>query len=742
MLTPQTSTITAGTAQTFGITAFDGFGNSWDATSSATIQVDPQASGSLSANVYTSCNAGTWTVSATCFGLTDTASLTVTPSSPVSISVGPNSVSITAGQSQIYTVTASDAYGNIWYVTTLTALSANSEAGGSWVNNNYISQFAGSWVVTGVYFGLTGFAYLTVNDASAVNIVVSPATEEMNAGSSEAFTATASDQYGNQWDVSNSASWAVSSGAGGSWTGNTYTSGNTGDWVVTAALGGLYGTASLTVNPGTALSISITPGSTSIAAGQSQTFTVMASDSNGNNWAVTSSSTWSIDSGAGGSWVGNTYTSSNAGTWSVTTTYSGVSSTASLTVNDGPAVSITVGPTSPSVTAGTSQAFTAEASDSEGNTWDVTSSTVWTIDAGAGGSWTGNTYTSQLSGVWTVTGSFSGLSLSVYLTVNHGAAESIQVNPYGASITAGTSEVYAVTALDNLGNQWDVTSSATWGINSGAGGSWTGNVYTAAEAGTWTVTAIVANLQSAVPLTVNHGSAASIVISPQTQTIASGLSQSFSATAYDSYGNSWDATAITSWSIAANALGSWTNNIYTSAKAGNWLVTGTLNTLSNTVSLTVNPGSIVSITISPASASINAGSTQTYTATASDANGNTWDITSSTSWSISAGADGSWAGNVYTSSNAGSWTVTGTFSGTSNTAPLSVSNTNIQYCPADFFHTGTVNFADLVYFVQAYINYGEYGICNPACDFNHDGAINFIDVVIFVGYYITCGQSN
>ncbi len=741
-VTPTTSTITAGTTQTFTITAFDGFGNSWDATSSATIQVGPQASGSLSANVYTSCNAGTWTVTATSFGLTDTTSLTVIHSSPVSISVGPNSDSITAGQSQTYTATALDAYGNIWDVTSATAWNVNNAAGGSWVYNTYTSQFSGSWVVTGTYSGLSDFAYLTVNPASAVNIVINPGTEVMNAGSSEAFTATASDQYGNQWDVSNVASWAVSSGAGGSWNAHAYTSGNTGNWAVTAALGGLYGTASLTVNHGTALSISITPGSTTIIAGQSQTFTVMASDSNGNNWDVTSSTTWSIDSGAGGFWIGNTYTSNNAGTWSVTATYSGASSTASLIVNDGPAVSITVGPTSSSIIAGSSQAFTATASDSYGNTWDVTGSTVWTIDAGAGGSWAGNTYNSQLSGVWDVTGSFSGLSSSVYLTVNHSAAESIQVNPYGASITAGTSEVYTVTAVDNFGNQWDVTSSATWGINSNAGGSWSGNVYTAAEGGTWTVNAIVANLQSSVPVTVNHGSAASIVVSPQIQTVTSGSSQAFSATAYDSYGNSWDATALTSWSIDANAFGSWTNNIYTSEAAGNWLVTGTLSTLSNSASLTVIHGSLVSITISPPSASINAGSTQAYTATASDANGNTWDITSTVSWIIGASAGGSWAGNVYTSSNTGTWTVTGAFAGTSSTAQLSVSNPNSQYCPADFYHTGTVNFADLVYFVQAYINYGEYGICNPLCDFNHDGCINFQDLVIFVNYYITYGETN
>src|SRR5208337_4020925 len=134
-------------------------------------------------------------------------------------------------------------------------------------------------------------------------------------------------------------------------------------------------------------------------AGSPQTFTATAKDSNGNSWDETSSTTWSIDGGAGGSWVGSTYISNTAGTWTVTGIYSGLSSTASVTVNHAPAASITVGPTSGSIMAGSSETFTATASDVYGNTWDVTSSIVWTIDAGAGGSLAGNVFTSELGGV-------------------------------------------------------------------------------------------------------------------------------------------------------------------------------------------------------------------------------------------------------------------------------------------------------------------------------------------------------
>jgi peptide/nickel transport system substrate-binding protein len=51
---------------------------------------------------------------------------------------------------------------------------------------------------------------------------------------------------------------------------------------------------------------------------------------------VTNSASFSVDAGAGGSWVGVTYVSETDGTWTVTGTYSGESDTASLTVEAPP----------------------------------------------------------------------------------------------------------------------------------------------------------------------------------------------------------------------------------------------------------------------------------------------------------------------------------------------------------------------------------------------------------------------
>ena len=134
----------------------------------------------------------------------------------------------------------------------------------------------------------------------------------------------------------------------------------------------------------------------------------------------------------------------------------------------------------------------------------------------------------------TVTGSITGSESGIMVTHAAAASASVVISPAGASVTAGASKTYSAMATDAYGNNWDVTGSVSWSISSGAGGSWSSNVYTSATAGTWTVTADNgAGVTGTASLTVIHGSAVSITISPITQTVSAGASQTYSATAAD-----------------------------------------------------------------------------------------------------------------------------------------------------------------------------------------------------------------
>ncbi len=740
---PKTPNIVAGSQQTFTTTAFDSYGNSWDSTASATFFIDSQAGGSLSDDVYSSAIAGTWYATAISLGLSDTAQLTVTHASPVSLAISPNHNEIVAGNNQVYSALASDIYSNQWPVTTLTQWSISQNAGGYWNANQYTSSTSGSWTVSGLYLGCTDYAYLTVDHAQATGLTISPKTATITAGSAESYTALASDNYQNSWDISGSVNWAISSGADGTWNNNIYNSANAGNYQVTATLGSLSDSASVAINHGSPISLTISPDSTIIIAGFNQAFIAKASDSSGNTWDVTSSTSWSIDTGASGTWSNNIYTSYTAGDWTVTGTYSGLSSSTSVIVNHSSEVSITVGSSSGSVIAGSSQAFTATASDANGNTWDVTSSTIWAIDSSAGGTLLGNVYTSEFSGVWNITGTFNNISKSVYLTVNHGTATSIQVAPYNITLMAGSNEVYSASATDSYGNTWDVSNSASWSSSQGAAGSWNANTYTAAKVGTWTITAMVGGLLAIAPVIVGHASASSISVLPKTQSFESGSTQSLTALATDSFGNSWDITPTIVWTVDPNAGGSWSSNIYTSAKAGTWTITASLNGLSDLAFLTVTHGQIHTISITPTSSTIEAGTSQSFTANASDLNGNTWDITNNVNWLANLSAGGSWTGNAYTASNSGIWTVTATSNGITGNAQLTVnSNLNPMIPTIDFNHDGSVGFDDAVIIFDAYIHYYNNGTVNPICDLNGDGKINSQDIALFIDGWNTYWSTN
>ncbi len=170
---------------------------------------------------------------------------------------------------------------------------------------------------------------------SPVSITLTPDPESLLAGEAVTYTVTARDAHGQEWDVTSSAGFTVTVGAGGSWSDNVYTSQMAGTWTVTATYEGLVDTAALTVNHAGLDRVDLTPELATRASGQSISYALTAYDAYDNPWDVTAGGSYTIASGAGGEWAANVYTAEVAGTWTVTGTYSGESDTATLTVTAG-----------------------------------------------------------------------------------------------------------------------------------------------------------------------------------------------------------------------------------------------------------------------------------------------------------------------------------------------------------------------------------------------------------------------
>ncbi|MFO8110433.1 MAG: hypothetical protein R6U17_07965 [Thermoplasmata archaeon] len=448
-------------------------------------------------------------------------------------------------------------------------------------------------------------ATLTIFDTPD-NIAVEPESKAVIPEDIVTYTATLYDESGNVIkDVTDQVNWSIDEAAGGTWdqTMGTYTSENPGDWTVTCEFS--YGSGELIDEAYLKVAIPdyiiVEPDGASMVAGDDLEFTATAYDEDDYEIRdVTEDTEWSIQEGAGGSWIDNVYTSQMPGTWNVTGSYTynetEMSHEVELIVAEPGYIEIE--PTGETITAGDSISYISNAYDGLGNhIGDVTEETHWEIETDADGLWDNNVYTAEKAGTWTVFGTYNyeGLELTdnVELTVEHAEEDHILITPESSYIEAGETQAYNTTVYDEFGNEiGEVTEDTNWSIEEEAGGSWVGNVYTSEIAGTWNVTGDYNGLIDNATLHVVPSGADYIVISPENTTVTAGGAQAYTATAYDEGGNEiGDVTAITSWSIEGGAGGDWEANEYTSEFAGEWVVTGNYGGLQNTSILIVEAGS-------------------------------------------------------------------------------------------------------------------------------------------------------
>jgi len=397
-----------------------------------------------------------------------------------------------------------------------------------------------------------------------------------------------------------------------------------------------------------------------------------------------------------------------AGTQTITATDTktgAITGSATVTVGSAAAASLTLSGLA-SATAGTAQSATVTAKDAYGNLATGYGGTVAFTSSDSAASLPANyAFVPADGGVHGFPGGVTlrtagTQTLTVTDTANAAltSSQAVSITPSVAAAslsvtgltnaTAGTAQTVTVTARDSTGSVVTGYSGTVAFTSSDARASLPANYtfvpadngahtfvggVTLKTAGTQTVTATDTGTSSVTgnqSVTISAGPLASLALSPASATVTAGGSQGYTATAADQYGNSLgDLTASTSFSIAPN--GSCTAASCTATTAGAHTVTGTNAGTTATASLTVTPGPLTQVAISPTSATVTAGGGQGYTASGSDQYGNSLgDVTASTSFSI--GPNGSCAGATCTATVAGAHTVSGSNSGKTATASLNV----------------------------------------------------------------------
>lgn len=308
-----------------------------------------------------------------------------------------------------------------------------------------------------------------------------------------------------------------------------------------------------------------------------------------------------------------------------------------------PAVPASVVISAPSGTtsvAGTIQ-FVATVKDASGNTIALTP--TWSVVHGGGTITSSGLFTAGDSiGTFTntVVATAGSVTTSSTVVVTAGALASITVTPDTGSLAIGATQQFVAVGKDAQGHVVDIPN-RVWSVAHGGGTIDTSGVFTAGTvAGTFagTVTATSGSISGSAPVTVLPGQLVSITVSPSSDTLAIGGQHTFTAVGYDDYDNvvpitpNWlvvggggSIDASTGVFTAGTEAGTFTSTVLARQGSGCGAVSGR-------ATVTVLPGPLTTITISPANPILMPGATQQFTAAGSDAHGNAIAITPQ--WSV------------------------------------------------------------------------------------------------------------
>ncbi len=421
---------------------------------------------------------GTATLTATLGDKTATAAATVTAATLTSIAVTPATATRIVGQTQQFVATGTFSDATTADITTSVTWSSSnaaqasiSNAAGS--NGLATALAAGTPTITATLGAITGAATLTVNAVTLVSIAVTPATATRPVGLTQQFVATGTYSDATTavitttvtWSSSSAAIATISNTAGSNGLATAVAPGNA---TITATLGAITGTATLTVNAVTLVSIAVAPATATIAAGTTQQYIATGTYNDNSTADITAMATWtsSDETHATISSTGLA-TGVAAGATTITAALDGITGTAALEVGPAVIASIAVAPATMTIDVDQTQQYTATATYTDGTTSDVSATATWNSS---------NTGTATISatglatgisaGTVTISAAQGGVTGTAALTVR--ALMSIAITPAG-DLAPGTSRQLVATATFTDASTVVVTELATWTSGNTAG---------------------------------------------------------------------------------------------------------------------------------------------------------------------------------------------------------------------------------------------------------------------------------
>jgi uncharacterized protein YjdB len=513
-------------------------------------------------------------------------------------------------------------------------------------------------------------------------LTIAPTSVSGTVGQSKRLIATATNQSG-QTIPGVTFTWASSN----TQVASVDTSGNVtlvgvGSANISASAGGLTTSipASATAASVHVATVTVTPSTVTLNPANTAQLTAVPMDSLGNvltgqavTWSSSNTSVATVSANGllSAVAVGSAVISASAG---------GKSGFANLTVvaaSPASVASVTVSPSTASVTTGKTVQLTATLKDSVGNvlggrtvTWSSGNPNVATVSS------TG-VVTAMTVGTATISASSGGQTGTAQITVTAVVVSSVVVSPGWADLSARQTLQLTATPLDANGNPIGGVT-VTWVSNapSLASVSPSGLVTVLSTSGTGTaqIYANAGGQQGHSTITFIAAPVATVTLSPTTVTLNSGQTSQLTATAKDQYGDVVTTDAAT-WNSSNTSVATVSSSgLVKAVGSGSASVTVTIGGVQATASITVAQASVASVTVAPTTLSLTAGQSSGLTATAKDGSGNVLTGYPATWTSSNTGAATVSTSGIVTGVAAGTATITVTIGGKSATASATISS--------------------------------------------------------------------
>jgi uncharacterized protein YjdB len=535
-------------------------------------------------------------------------------------------------------------------------------------------------------------ATLTVTNATPTSIAISPTSKTIGWGNQLQFASIGTFSDGTTQDITDVCSWVSSNPS------LVFITSSSG-LAIGKSVGGpalikatfrtiISNQASVSVDLSNLVSIAVTPGSVVIANGTQLGFSAIGTfvDGSTRNLASTNAVSWNSSSTAVATISSNGLAvSAGTGTTTITATAGGISGSTTLDVESATLQSMAVAPTNASIAIGTQLNFTAVGTFVGCSNCPFQQvltnqpTTIWNSSTSAATITSNGLATGNAAGSTTITASSSlspgGVFASVPLTVTSATLIAITVTPANTFVPPGANVLYKATGLFSDNTTQTISGQVTWSTSNSSVATITSfGLATAQGQGTVNISAKFGSVTGTTSLLVTSSALVSIAITLANARVAEKTAALFKATGTFADGSVQNLTTSVQWGSnnqTVATIGA-QSGILTALTPGSTSVTAVYGLITGQTSVTVTNATLVSITITPSSATVNSGGSVSFSATGKFSDGTTQNLINA-SWSSSNPSVAIISNfGLATSSGVGTSTISATLNGVTGTAVLTV----------------------------------------------------------------------